>query len=1109
MRITKVKAGNRMVTFHRTTEKGKLVRTEEKRDETSVILPKEIIDNFKRSILGQTINKRAVRNPKKDKDKAEKLKNLEYALSNLLFGRRVQRLGSIDRKDLESFVKEKFHKDISYVYNNRDVVFNLIEDLMEYSQTNDINKLNGYKNWVTVSIDNRSRHLTKSIRNNKISFEAGRISPRKQALNQLEKDYLRNNGSLENSQTLKEAKKEYNIRGYVEIALSDLARYIGKEIRANELNLRFKNKLKQHQRNVFGTSDNPKNRNNLILNLYNYEFVKYLERNFPIKRRPHNHSDNDIKYYIRPKNIEKTIRLQIENAIRSNIIQKGKLDLHTQGRIHNKISSDVLIGIKRTEGLLYSMIDASAFAALNIKNIINRYEAGDILDQKTVIDSIEKNNVNKTLFKEFFGYDYSEDTEALIAIRGAVQMLRNNFTHYTPQSLVRSFSIEKYNRLAGDSNSHNQFNNTIFKSYLEDDLEKVPELIANQLMSGGVLTYYSMDTIKSILKKIEFSLARSSTPFTPGFKKVFRAGTNYKKFGEDHYLRVKNYLPKGDIDQENEEEFQARYFLAKLLYNNIFLKSFNDKDFRNKVSFVLNENKKQAEGSRNEDKFAFKDIRHIKEEETVIEYLSYVQSQLNIERTKKLEKEKKTNLEQRNNFQKFLLDVYVKGFDDFLNKFEEEKINSTEYQLDTSLSNNDRAKALLEKKQEITQYCKISSNLIKTNDSNHISFYIFTKLLDSSHISTLRNEFIKYRQASLEDSNRGLRGKQNILEITHLLEILDLSLLLVDVDKNDSIEDVLPFIEEGKELINFGDLYVQLDRKTRVSHSGIEMISKYGSKRRMRDLMNIHPEFKIKVEDYQKWMEYKESYDGDSQRSNIETLIKKREELHKSWVNKEYRAIQGRGKDAKLSNKAMEYQKIAREIDEYNWLDNKLTFVHLKNLHNLLIEILGRYARYTSIEDRDHEYFYISNKINTGDRYKRWKPATKSFFLDFETNDEGKSIKYKTRNRIAHFNYLTIKKLEKSIIDLLNDLRDLMSYDRKLKNAVSKSLIGIFAKNGMELKLEFDKTKHILRVKSLEPMQIYHLGTKRPPLAVTTNRVSKEYCEICKALLEMGSKEEE
>ena len=52
---------------------------------------------------------------------------------------------------------------------------------------------------------------------------------------------------------------------------------------------------------------------------------------------------------------------------------------------------------------------------------------------------------------------------------------------------------------------------------------------------------------------------------------------------------------------EKQEEYEARYFLLKLLYNNIFLPEFNDNQFRKIAKDILEW--KQNQSSESENKF--------------------------------------------------------------------------------------------------------------------------------------------------------------------------------------------------------------------------------------------------------------------------------------------------------------------------------------------------------------------------------------------------------------------------------------------------------------------------------------------------------------------------
>ena len=69
----------------------------------------------------------------------------------------------------------------------------------------------------------------------------------------------------------------------------------------------------------------------------------------------------------------------------------------------------------------------------------------------------------------------------------------------------------------------------------------------------------------------------------------------------------------------------------------------------------------------------------------------------------------------------------------------------------------------------------------------------------------------------------------------------------------------------------------------------------------------------------------------------------------------------------------------------------------------------------------------------------------------------------------------------------VNQVRQLVAYDRKLKNAVSKSVIELIAREGMELRwiMKIEGTTHELADAELSARRARHLGGKRLTLADT------------------------
>ena len=114
------------------------------------------------------------------------------------------------------------------------------------------------------------------------------------------------------------------------------------------------------------------------------------------------------------------------------------------------------------------------------------------------------------------------------------------------------------------------------------------------------------------------------------------------------------------------------------------------------------------------------------------------------------------------------------------------------------------------------------------------------------------------------------------------------------------------------------------------------------------------------------------------------------------------------------------------------------------------------------------------------------------------------------RNYIAHFNY--IPNAEISLLEVLENLRKLLSYDRKLKNVIMKSIVDILKEYGFVVTFKIEKDKNI-RIESLKSEEVVHLkklklkdnDKKKEP--IKTYRNSKELCKLVKVMFEYKMKE--
>ena len=529
----------------------------------------------------------------------------------------------------------------------------------------------------------------------------------------------------------------------------------------------------------------------------------------------------------------------------------------------------------------------------------------------------------------------------------------------------------------------------------------------------------------------------------------------------------------------------------------------------------------------------------MRRDERIADYMAYVQSQWMLEDNKKEDKEPENK---RLNFEKFILQLFVKGFDNFLKQAKFLFIHQPQPQINISDSNQQQADQLNRLETNIRPFCNVHSPKIRPEEDAQIAFYVYCKLLDANHLSTLRNELIKYRSAAESD------------KFDSIMQIIELCLLSADrvptdyrqlyPDKESCLQRLKPFIADDADLANWGDFYVQTDHETPVVHSGIELSIKYGTANLLQKLIASQTTFKI-------------SDDNFCKRNNLQKDIAEKTithaNYHKEWVTAKGRDDEERKNKiykkshfaaAFLKQNGIEYINNCKEINDYNWIDNKLHFVHLKQLHNLTIEMLGRMVGFIVLFDRDFQYldqqstdpFRLNALVSLRDLANKLEVKRIADIDEIRNHEIAKqdgteiteqdrqslieSINTKRerfqkllftpninpfgiRNHIAHFEYLTQTANKYSLIDLINALRDLLHYDRKLKNAVSKAFIDLFDKQGMVLKLKFDNTKHHLQVESVTPKPLFHLGTKKKEDGLYTDQVSAEYCALCKCLLEM------
>jgi hypothetical protein len=871
------------------------------------------------------------------------------------------------------------------------------------------------------------------------------------------------------------------------------------------------------------------------------EVTKYLEHYFPVKKSTRRTSEEGYySYYLCPGVIRETVRHQIENAVRLDRIQQGKFEHHECNK-PQVVNSNRLSGIKADETFALHLSEACAFAANNIRNMMDRSETGDVLTKNPFERCLEKEFDNR-LFCFFYNTaDKLPDESDKWAMQKAVARIRNEVVHYRKNALKEIFTCER---------DTDYYTNTIFKQCLERDKANMPNDFAEQLNTGKVLSYYPMPQLQEFLSRNTFYLYRSVLPFAPGFKNVVKAGRGhqYPTDDSDFYDLELTYYPEKKDRYEDGDAYEARYFLMKLIYNNMFLPKFtedNSQLFRDSAKYVREKNQEHAdEKARKKAKakkrdnwqkqrakaWAFKEVPEMAVGTSVRDYMAKVQSNLMLEYNKKKDeleqqaKQQNSDDAVQQNFKKFLLQVFVKGFDTYIKQQNLSFIANTKKQ--------EGRPDDLEK--EIVESCRraVNSSAINADDNSHIAFYTFCKLLDANHLSTLRNELLKYESATGE----GKIAQDNIRKTRSLLAIIELCLFSADTvsppskknkeseEDKENEEDKRKRLDAYKDYIKAGTPYrewsiynqqAESDKVTPVIHRTIELSRNYGTEALLKFVIGQNSRFFITQCEYDEWQTFKDEKIGTDGMSTKRVL------LHDEWVKA--KSEDDKIKDSKkrhfvidfMAQHQHEYQDLCTNIDRYDWLDNKLKFEHLRRLHSLTIEILARLCGFVTLWERDFHYLYtkvkseglVQEELNFS--YGLPKLKENSEDEEFYRRTFGYNANNRdTRNYIAHFNYLTTTASKYSLLELINCVRKMLAYDRKLKNAVTKAFIKLFNKHGMVLKLKREQVNGQERfaVESISPKDIYHLGTKGKN-AVKTPQVTEDFCLMCKALLELKNKD--
>ena len=422
----------------------------------------------------------------------------------------------------------------------------------------------------------------------------------------------------------------------------------------------------------------------------------------------------------------------------------------------------------------------------------------------------------------------------------------------------------------------------------------------------------------------------------------------------------------------------------------------------------------------------------------------------------------------------------------------------------------------------------IKTDLLRIQDDKlkeQLQYYYEYKQIEYDELSISKNKFCKFYSEILNYIlNNGLSNDYydiNLLNLDNNRVTEDFELEANEIGK------FLDFngnkIKDRKELKKFDTNKIYFDGENIIKHRAFYNIKKYGMLNLLEKISD-EAKYKISIEELKNY---------SNKKNEIEKNHTTQENLHRKYARPR--------KDEKFTDEDYKkYEKAIRNIQQYTHLKNKVEFNELNLLQSLLLRILHRLVGYTSIWERDlrfrlkgefpenqyiEEIFNFDNSKNV--KYKNGQIVEKyiNFYKELYKDDTEKISIYSDkkvkelkkekkdlyiRNYIAHFNY--IPHAEISLLEVLENLRKLLSYDRKLKNAVMKSVVDILKEYGFVVKFKIGADKKI-EIQSLKSEEIVHLkklklkdnDKKKEP--IKTYRNSKELCKLVKVMFEYKMEE--
>lgn len=858
------------------------------------------------------------------------------------------------------------------------------------------------------------------------------------------------------------------------------------------------------------------------------------------------------KKEINKEKFKNKINSNFKNLFVQHILDYGKLLYYKENDEYIKNTGQLetkdLEYIKTKETLIRKMAVLVSFAANSYYNLFGRV-SGDILGTEVVKNS--KTNAIKVgpyIFKEkmlnyFFdseAFDVNKIIEILESISCSIYNIRNGVGHFNKLVLgkYKKKDININKRVEEDLN-----NNEEIKGYFIKKRGEIEKKIKERFLSNNLQYYYAKERIENYFEVYEFEILKEKIPFAPNFKRII-------KKGEDLFNNKKNkkyeYFKNFDKNsaEEKKEFLKTRNFLLKELYYNNFYKEFLSKkeEFKKIVLEVKEEKKNRGNINNKKSGISFQSIDDYDTKINISDYIASIHK-------KEMERVEKYNEEKQKDTAKYIRDfveeIFLTGFISYLEKDERLHFLKEEFSVLCNSNNNVIDFNVNINEEKIKEF-------LKENDSKTLNLYLFFNMIDSKRISEFRNELVKYKQFTkrrLDKEKEFLGIKIELYET--LIEFVILTREKLDTKKSEETdawlvdklyvkeekerneyeykeyEEILKLFVDEKILISKEAPYYATNNKTPIILSNFEKTRKYGTQNLLAKIQSSYKYNEIEKQKIENYNEKKEN--EKKKKSNIEKLQDLKVELHKKWEQN------------KITEKEIKkYSDTIKEIREYNYLKNKEELQNVYLLHEILSDLLARNVAFFNKWERDFKFIVIAIKqfLRENDKEKvenflnppddlngkktyfsvsRYKNTVENIdgihknfmnliflnnkFMNRKIDKMNCTIWVYFRNYIAHFLHLHTKNEKISLINQMNLLIKLFSYDKKVQNHILKSTKTLLEKYNIQINFEISNDKNEVFKYKIKN----RLYSKKGKMLGKNNKfeiLENEFLENVKAMLE-------